>query len=822
MKSAVSSASAQAAFVNWLNLFPLDSKVTSVDELSDGLVLAKILEDMDGSFTADELNQNASTWLEKKANLEIVFRNLDKYTCQDPDSDLDWLSRSYKPKEIAHSPDTEALCEALAVFVCVAMAGPNRQRYIGAIQAKLGPKYQSELAAVFRYKQNQLERLNAEEQQASKSRDRELELEEEAARLRAEVDGMKNRYADVLTRLERLQLSNEDLKEDNGKLRLEIEESRKHTSGNTEGIIAKLEDRLRESEEIISRQEQQIEEENLAKMRLNGELAHLRKQTENMTVLQDQVRELKQSNQELSKKANAAERYKQKLESQHGIENELKNLQYELDEARKDQGGYQTLKAQVEAQSASIGAYRRMQEETELHLNELRTQKNQFAELLAAKTQELDRLMAQRSLDERMIEDLREQITSNGVVRRSRTPSPAPSSANTRREGEDPAMVSMKLEISKLKAENAMLLNGRGVTATNDQLRSELEHSKRNVAELTQMLHELRVQHIASQKTLEGLMDNMTSEGLVSFLTRTAEDGANNAFAFKPIDFHSTEAYKELYQAKMQAQQELEHEKRRSRKVEAQLQDANRELLQLRTDCKLLFDIASARSSGGADSADTDKVATSDSIDALQELKRTHELISTSLQGDLESLRKDYERLDVEVTERRTQVMNNLLKSEQLREENEKLRDKASRMVDAAAQEEANATDGAANQQLVDAAKKYEKLKVASMSLKEVCAACGAELVPALSPPTTSSRPSRDGFDEPNRESLAEIILPPPIFSPTPSAGFVWTRAASLPVKAARGSRIPRSTGPPKPAVKPAPSVKRPWTSLFSFPRAAR
>lgn len=672
MKSAVSSASAQAAFVNWLNLFPLDSKVTSVDELSDGLVLAKILEDMDGSFTADELNQNASTWLEKKANLEIVFRNLDKYTCQDPDSDLDWLSRSYKPKEIAHSPDTEALCEALAVFVCVAMAGPNRQRYIGAIQAKLGPKYQSELAAVFRYKQNQLERLNAEEQQASKSRDRELELEEEAARLRAEVDGMKNRYADVLTRLERLQLSNEDLKEDNGKLRLEIEESRKHTSGNTEGIIAKLEDRLRESEEIISRQEQQIEEENLAKMRLNGELAHLRKQTENMTVLQDQVRELKQSNQELSKKANAAERYKQKLESQHGIENELKNLQYELDEARKDQGGYQTLKAQVEAQSASIGAYRRMQEETELHLNELRTQKNQFAELLAAKTQELDRLMAQRSLDERMIEDLREQITSNGVVRRSRTPSPAPSSANTRREGEDPAMVSMKLEISKLKAENAMLLNGRGVTATNDQLRSELEHSKRNVAELTQMLHELRVQHIASQKTLEGLMDNMTSEG--------------------------TEAYKELYQAKMQAQQELEHEKRRSRKVEAQLQDANRELLQLRTDYK---------------------VATSDSIDALQELKRTHELISTSLQGDLESLRKDYERLDVEVTERRTQVMNNLLKSEQLREENEKLRDKASRMVDAAAQEEANATDGAANQQLVDAAKKYEKLKVASMSLKE-------------------------------------------------------------------------------------------------------
>lgn len=672
MKSAVSSASAQAAFVNWLNLFPLDSKVTSVDELSDGLVLAKILEDMDGSFTADELNQNASTWLEKKANLEIVFRNLDKYTCQDPDSDLDWLSRSYKPKEIAHSPDTEALCEALAVFVCVAMAGPNRQRYIGAIQAKLGPKYQSELAAVFRYKQNQLERLNAEEQQASKSRDRELELEEEAARLRAEVDGMKNRYADVLTRLERLQLSNEDLKEDNGKLRLEIEESRKHTSGNTEGIIAKLEDRLRESEEIISRQEQQIEEENLAKMRLNGELAHLRKQTENMTVLQDQVRELKQSNQELSKKANAAERYKQKLESQHGIENELKNLQYELDEARKDQGGYQTLKAQVEAQSASIGAYRRMQEETELHLNELRTQKNQFAELLAAKTQELDRLMAQRSLDERMIEDLREQITSNGVVRRSRTPSPAPSSANTRREGEDPAMVSMKLEISKLKAENAMLLNGRGVTATNDQLRSELEHSKRNVAELTQMLHELRVQHIASQKTLEGLMDNMTSEG--------------------------TEAYKELYQAKMQAQQELEHEKRRSRKVEAQLQDANRELLQLRTDYK---------------------VATSDSIDALQELKRTHELISTSLQGDLESLRKDYERLDVEVTERRTQVMNNLLKSEQLREENEKLRDKASRMVDAAAQEEASATDGAANQQLVDAAKKYEKLKVASMSLKE-------------------------------------------------------------------------------------------------------
>ncbi|KAL8346554.1 hypothetical protein RB601_003777 [Gaeumannomyces tritici] len=556
MKSAVSSPSAQAAFVNWLNLFPLDSKVTSVDELSDGLVLAKILEDMDGSFTADELNQNASTWLEKKANLEIVFRNLDKYTCQDPDSDLDWLSRSYKPKEIAHSPDTDALCEALAVFVCVAMAGPNRQRYIGAIQAKLGPKYQSELATVFRVKQNQLERLNAEEQQASKSRDRELELEEEAARLRAEVEAVKNRYADVLTRLERLNLSYGDLKEDNDKLRSEIEESRKHTSGNTEGIIAKLEERLRESEEIISRQESQIEEENLAKMRLNSELAQLRKQTENLTVLQDQVHELKQTNQELSKKANAAERYKQKLESQHGIENELKNLQYELDEARKDQGGYQTLKAQVEAQSTSIGAYRRMQEETELHLNELRTQKNQFAELLASKTQELDRVTAQSALYERMIEEQREQITSNGVVRRSRSPSPEPTSAKAR---DDSAMVSMKLEVSKLKAENAMLLNGRGFTATNDQLRSDLEHSKRNATELTQMLHELRAQHVASTHTLEGLMNNMTSE--------------------------DTEAYRELYRSQMQAQKELEEEKRRSRKMEAELRDANRELLQLRTDC---------------------------------------------------------------------------------------------------------------------------------------------------------------------------------------------------------------------------------------------
>ncbi|KAL8296718.1 hypothetical protein RB601_003777 [Gaeumannomyces tritici] len=669
MKSAVSSPSAQAAFVNWLNLFPLDSKVTSVDELSDGLVLAKILEDMDGSFTADELNQNASTWLEKKANLEIVFRNLDKYTCQDPDSDLDWLSRSYKPKEIAHSPDTDALCEALAVFVCVAMAGPNRQRYIGAIQAKLGPKYQSELATVFRVKQNQLERLNAEEQQASKSRDRELELEEEAARLRAEVEAVKNRYADVLTRLERLNLSYGDLKEDNDKLRSEIEESRKHTSGNTEGIIAKLEERLRESEEIISRQESQIEEENLAKMRLNSELAQLRKQTENLTVLQDQVHELKQTNQELSKKANAAERYKQKLESQHGIENELKNLQYELDEARKDQGGYQTLKAQVEAQSTSIGAYRRMQEETELHLNELRTQKNQFAELLASKTQELDRVTAQSALYERMIEEQREQITSNGVVRRSRSPSPEPTSAKAR---DDSAMVSMKLEVSKLKAENAMLLNGRGFTATNDQLRSDLEHSKRNATELTQMLHELRAQHVASTHTLEGLMNNMTSE--------------------------DTEAYRELYRSQMQAQKELEEEKRRSRKMEAELRDANRELLQLRTDYK---------------------VVTNDSIDAVQELKKTHELVSQSLQGDLESLRKDYERLEVEVKERRQQVMDNLLKSEGLREQNEKLRERASRIVDAAAQEEANASNPAANQKLDDTNKKYERLKAASQSLKE-------------------------------------------------------------------------------------------------------
>lgn len=78
------SSGAQAALLKWVNTFEgLDRRADSLDDLKDGVILGQVLHILNSDFNPSSLNQNASSWLDKKRNLETVYRSLAQFLRQE-------------------------------------------------------------------------------------------------------------------------------------------------------------------------------------------------------------------------------------------------------------------------------------------------------------------------------------------------------------------------------------------------------------------------------------------------------------------------------------------------------------------------------------------------------------------------------------------------------------------------------------------------------------------------------------------------------------------------------------------------------------------
>jgi protein HOOK3 len=103
------SKSAQAALLKWVNTFDgLDRKADSLDDLTDGVILAQVLHILNPDFQSSSLNQHAKSWLEKKRNLETVYRALAQFLRQDNP----YLAPSPNQfRTIIDNPDPNGMCE---------------------------------------------------------------------------------------------------------------------------------------------------------------------------------------------------------------------------------------------------------------------------------------------------------------------------------------------------------------------------------------------------------------------------------------------------------------------------------------------------------------------------------------------------------------------------------------------------------------------------------------------------------------------------------------------------------------------------------------
>ncbi|TWU78951.1 hypothetical protein ED733_008081 [Metarhizium rileyi] len=673
----VYSSHAQAALLKSANhVFDLNQTPESVDELANGIMLARILHELDSEFDPSylESSHGTSKYLTNKRNIQAVYKGLFRFIRRQV-PELSCQAKKFDYHAVAENPEPQGISQLLAVMVSAAALGPDNSKYVPRIQHGLDRENQAEIMQIIRAMQQDIsnykddENLDEAIDAVMEARDIDLLVEEQNAILRQQLDSAKKSLSDYITRLEYLQQSHEELKSEKEKNDRELEVFRKTTQdgANSAEAIKVLEAQVHEQMEIIARNEETIRNHDRVKSQLESEVQRLNQKSIQADELRDQVVEWRHKAEEYEKKANIAERYKQKLESQQHLAKEVQNLQYEKAELQDQLRSLVDDREKIERTRKAEDELTKMITQSEQHLWDERNQKNQLIKDVAALEDELTRLKAQRTHDERFIQDLQEQAQHGPETSTQGSKINAPPGSFSLEEElnsaiDDDRHTNLPLQLSRFKAENELLRRTLGSTGDAALLRRELEEQRRQRDHLQQNFNAIFEKHTISQEHILALISDSTDEGCEAFINMRSQLA--------------------------ESQEELHATKRRGMELEAKISDLDRELIAAKATL-------SATEKGG--------------VEAIDELKSTDKLISESLKAELDRLREEYSFVVSERDAQKSQLIEALLAKDKLRKE-----------IEDARELQENSMAGLADADMCEAMKKSsEKIEKLRSRLKE-------------------------------------------------------------------------------------------------------
>ncbi|EFW98937.1 microtubule-binding protein [Grosmannia clavigera kw1407] len=742
----------QAALLTWVNTFALDRKVERLEELADGQVFAQMLHDLDSEYDPAELEQNtgSSAWLTNKRNIQSVFKALTRYIIhKDRSGAIEFLPRTVDFRAISDNLNAEGLAQLVAVFVATAMLGSHNTQYIPVMRSSLTTAEQAAIMTILQRKAEERQRLadsgtdggSLDEAETAMlgtgsstgaGTDAALVAEERLATLAADYDRLSKRLADTSTRLEHLQMSYEAIKEELERKEKELDMERQSHGATESQLVRELQEKLREQDELISSQEAQAEEDRATKQRLAQESAQLKRQAALVEPLQDQVQELRHANDELSKKANTVDRYKQKLETQRGLETDLQNALYELGQNKEALKELEALQRRGGQQQATIERFREMVSGLEQQIEDNRLQRAALESDVYGAHVQLESLRDQSQLSEARIAELEQQLLVHGIVlvgsgsgaanerengagAGGGAPGSVAGSAGGNIEAAGGSSVAAKtfsledelqheheqqqqeqkqqqtveptaqaLELARLRAENS-LLRGRLESGTegDHRLRNELEATRAKEESARQQYSALLEKHTVAEAQVQALLGGRAGEGSAVL----------------------AEARQRLQAA------EGEHEQQTAAAValERQVADSQRELLRLRGD------LAAVEKGSVAE--------------ALAELQATDRLVSESLSQEVASLRREVRGLQLDKEQQQQLLVEALLskggmakrEAEMAAESDSTAEAEAKNGTTAGQPDKAHTTadSAATEEQLRRVGEKNEKLRAAVKQLKK-------------------------------------------------------------------------------------------------------
>ncbi len=397
--------------------------------------------------------------------------------------------------------------------------GDHNTKYIPVMTQSLSTSEQAEIMTVLQHKTDEREKLagagpDGPPGSSDRAVDRGLEAEAELATIAAHHDKLNKKLADSNTRLEHLQIAYERLKDELERTQRDLDSEKQKLGASESQMIKNLYDKIREQDELISNQEGQAEDDRQSKQRLTQENFQLTRKAELAQQLQDEVQELKHANEELTKKANTLDRYKQKLEAQRGMETDLQNSMYELSQARESLREFENLQNRCSQQSSTIERFRTMVAALEQQLEDNRIKRVALEDDIYSVQSQLDRLKEQKALDETRIAELEQQVL-HGAGISTGSPGAGKTLFNLEEELQhtDDPTAAYTLEITRLRAENNLLRNNMGVGSENDRLRADLEQAKKREELLQGKYNTIFEKHTVAQDEIQALINNAAGEG---------------------------------------------------------------------------------------------------------------------------------------------------------------------------------------------------------------------------------------------------------------------------------------------------------------------
>lgn len=698
---------AQGALLKWVNTFADEGQsAQSIDDLADGFVLGQVLHDLDPTYDTSELDENvgSSKWLTQKRNLQSVYKGLFKYMRREARDcvplaqvadfravaekpDADGLAQVFSPKRKHGDIKSEKSVEKLtaiaiklaAVFLATAAMGSNeavRARAIKKVQNDLNSVDQNEIRRILEQKQKQMEELaaKAKEEEAAGDRDADLEHEEKIAKLQVsveqkvhELDLATKKYADLNSRHNYLQENHDEIKAKLAEVEGELDSLRKLHGADESQRVQALQNRIDEQSALIASQEEELENFKQTQQRLEVDLERYKASSEEGQEYKDKYDELHHQTQELERKANAADRYKQKLADNRNYEKEIAGLKFELDD-RKDMEEKlkRALFERDRLQSSERETIATMTT-IEKNIHDERDQKEQYRLLYEEVRAEYDQLQLQNAVNEKYMEDLKEQLAGAGEV--PRAPSPASQTGETSNlERELQQTTNDFSKVKLLEAEIEVLRHGAATGSQVDDLRRELDRAKAERDVAMSRYNSVFEKHGVAQEQIDALIANMTGEGLVN--------GIEEALRFGPLgtltsDYNRHVAYNSIREQLAQTTREVDELKVKNRKLEEQAKDKDRENLAMKTDRALTKDPRYDLGRQKVDNDSTVDAVGSDRLDALERLKQSDQLIAASLRSELESLREKYNTLEIENNMHKSQLLDALVAKEKLSKERE-------------------------------------------------------------------------------------------------------------------------------------------------------
>lgn len=343
----------EAALVVWVNSFPLTNHVNSLSEMNDGQALWEMLREIHAEAFTGELPSKKQSAYARQQNLQHVYGKIASHL--DEHDATFTIFTDDELRDMAVDESSTSIAKFLQLVLQVVITPPNE-----AIFQKLRILPDPTPQVILRLWQETMDQAEDEEvdensdmgsgrrssnsgSNLSSARviDRELRLEQHLAELKSQLDRCEAEVKDLKEAKEqtddaynRLSESYDAVRKENTEIDKQLKKFTATHNEREQRSVKELETKISQQEEVIGRQETQINEYRSKEAEMQRRIKKLDAADDRLQNLRDDFDVQKVELEHQTRKANAGEKYKQKVQASQNLEKERDSLRKELNEAR--------------------------------------------------------------------------------------------------------------------------------------------------------------------------------------------------------------------------------------------------------------------------------------------------------------------------------------------------------------------------------------------------------------------------------------------------------------------------------------------------------